>query len=150
MIAMSSGSSNERKTVTIRGLSTELYERVTRVAREMGVTVGEFVNEALKQYISVLEGISKTLDNVVKSGDAIVISNVSSLVVTRSDLEGVSKGVIFKDMDELIFADDVTSELFQNKVVKIVNVNTVYVPKSLSTLLVASRCELVKKITPRG
>jgi predicted DNA-binding protein len=142
--------SENRKTVTIRGLSAELYERVTRVAREMGVTVGEFVNEALKQYISVLEGISKTLDNIVKSGDVLVISNVSSLVVTRKDLEGVSKGIIFKDMDELVLADDVTSDLFLEKIVKIINVNTVYVPKTLSTLLVASRCELVKKITSRS
>lgn len=52
-------------------------------------------------------------------------------------------------MDELIFADDVNNDIIKSKVARIVNVNTVYVPKSVSTLLIASKSELVKKIVPR-
>ncbi len=57
--------------------------------------------------------------------------------------------MIFKDMDELIFADDVNNDIIKSKVARIVNVNTVYVPKSVSTLLIASKSELVKKIVPK-
>ncbi|BDR92170.1 ribbon-helix-helix domain-containing protein [Vulcanisaeta souniana] len=140
---------NERKTVTIRGLSTDIYDRVSRLAKETGATVGEVVNDALKRYIATLENISRTIDNMIRSGDVVMISGVSSLTVTKVDLESLDKPVVFKDMDELIFTDDVTNELIKSKVAKIVNVNTVYVPKSVSTLLIASKSELVKKIVPR-
>ncbi|WP_054842748.1 hypothetical protein [Vulcanisaeta distributa] len=142
--------SSERKTVTIRGgLSTDIYDRVSRLARETGTTIGEIVNEALKRYIATLENISKTIDNMIRAGDVVVISGVSSLTVTRADLEALDKPVIFKDMDELIFAEDVNNDVIRNKVARIVNVNTVYVPKSVSTLLIASKSEFVKKIIPK-
>ncbi|WP_188602199.1 hypothetical protein [Vulcanisaeta souniana] len=151
MINMSTSGeeNNERKTVTIRGLSTDIYDRVSRLAKETGATVGEVVNDALKRYIATLENISRTIDNMIRSGDVVMISGVSSLTVTKVDLESLDKPVVFKDMDELIFTDDVTNELIKSKVAKIVNVNTVYVPKSVSTLLIASKSELVKKIVPR-
>ncbi|MCG2864602.1 MAG: hypothetical protein RXN89_01060 [Vulcanisaeta sp.] len=141
--------SSERKTVTIRGLSTDIYDRISKLARETGTTVGEIVNDALRRYIATLENISRAIDNMIRAGDVIVISGVSSLTVTRADLETLEKPVIFKDMDELVFADDVTNDLIKNKVARIVNVNTVYTPKSVSTLLIASKSELVKKIVPK-
>ncbi len=154
LINMSSSSSNseessERKTVTIRGLSTDIYDRVSRLAKETGTTVGEIVNEALRRYIATLENISKAIDNMIRAGDVVMISGVSSLTVTRADLESLDKPVVFRDMDELAFADDVNNDLIKNKVARIVNVNTVYVPKSVSTLLIASKSEFVKKIVPR-
>ncbi|KUO80878.1 hypothetical protein B7L70_01310 [Vulcanisaeta sp. EB80] len=151
MINMSSSGeeSSERKTVTIRGLSTDIYDRISKLARETGTTVGEIVNDALRRYIATLENISRAIDNMIRAGDVIVISGVSSLTVTRADLETLEKPVIFKDMDELVFADDVTNDLIKNKVARIVNVNTVYTPKSVSTLLIASKSELVKKIVPK-
>lgn len=150
LINMSSNTeSSERKTVTIRGLSVDIYNRISRLAREMGVTVGEIVNEALRRYITTLENVSRTIDNLVRSGDVVVISGISSLMVTKADLESLDKPVVFRDMDELVFADDVTNDLIKNKVAKIVNVNTVYVPKTVSTLLIASKSELVRKIVPK-
>lgn len=151
MSSSSSGSeeSGEKKTVTIRGLNTDIYDRVSRLARETGTTIGEIVNEALRRYITTLENISKAIDNMIRAGDVVVISGVSSLTVTRADLETLDKPVVFKDMDELIFADDVNNDIIKSKVARIVNVNTVYVPKSVSTLLIASKSELVKKIVPR-
>jgi len=151
MINMSSSGeeSSERKTVTIRGLSTDIYDRISKLAKETGTTVGEIVNDALRRYIATLENISRAIDNMIRAGDVVVISGVSSLTVTRADLETLEKPVIFKDMDELVFADDVTNDLIKNKVARIINVNTVYTPKSVSTLLIASKSELVKKIVPK-
>ena len=141
--------SSEKKTVTIRGLSTDIYDRVSRLAKETGTTIGEIVNEALRRYITTLENISKAIDNMIRAGDVVVISGVSSLTVTKTDLESLDKPVVFKDMDELVFAEDITNDLIKNKVAKIVNVNTVYVPNSVSTLLIASKSEFVKKIVPK-
>ncbi|WP_238375066.1 ribbon-helix-helix protein, CopG family [Vulcanisaeta thermophila] len=141
--------SSEKRTVTIRGLSSDIYERVSRLARETGTTVGEIVNEALRRYISTLEHVSSFIDNLIRQGNVVVISGVNSLTVTKMDLETLDKPVIFRDMDELVFADDVTNDLIKDKVARIVNVNTVYVPKTVSTLLIASKSELVRKIVPK-
>ncbi|MFB6470886.1 MAG: hypothetical protein TU36_006620 [Vulcanisaeta sp. AZ3] len=151
MINMSNSSeeSSERKTVTIRGLNTDIYDRISRLARETGMTIGEIVNDALKRYTAALESVSRTIDNMIRAGDVIVISGISSLTVAKTDLESLEKPVVFKDMDELVFADDVTNDLIKNKVAKIVNVNTVYVPNTVSTLLIASKSEFVKRIVPR-
>ncbi len=151
MINMSStgSESSEKRTVTIRGLSSDIYERVSRLARETGTTVGEIVNEALRRYISTLEHVSSFIDNLIRQGNVVVISGVNSLTVTKMDLETLDKPVIFRDMDELVFADDVTNDLIKDKVARIVNVNTVYVPKTVSTLLIASKSELVRKIVPK-
>ncbi len=141
--------SNGRKTVTIRGLSLELYERISRLAREMGLTIGELVNEALKRYIETLENVSRVIDSLIKSGNVIVVSGVSHLEVSKSDLELADKPIVFKDINELVFGDDVTNDLIREKVAKIINVDVVYVPKTISTVLVASKCEFVRKITPK-
>ncbi len=143
----------ERKIITIRGISTPIYERALKLARELGITIGELVNEALRRYILTLEAIHKAIENQIeslaKSGDVIVVSGVDSIVVSKRDLELTPKKVVFKDIRELIFADDVTEDVFKEKVYEIVKVDKVVVPKSLSVLLVASKCRLVHRILPK-
>lgn len=141
---------SEKKIITIRGVSVPVYEKALRLARDLGITIGELVNEALKRYISTLETIMKTVESHIeelkRSGNVIVISNIGTLTVSRRDLENIDRQVVFKDIKELVFQDDITDELFRDKVYKIVRVDTIYIPKTLSSVLVASKCEFVNKI----
>ncbi len=147
------GMTEERKIITIRGISTPVYERALKLARELGITIGELVNEALRRYIMTLEAIHKAIESQIealsRSGDVIVISGVDSIVVSKKDLELAPKKVVFKDLRELVFADDVTEDVFRDKVYEIVKVDKVVVPKTLSVLLVASKCRLVHRIVPK-
>ncbi|NPA23375.1 MAG: hypothetical protein GXO23_03665 [Crenarchaeota archaeon] len=141
----------ERRIITIRGISMPVYERALRLARELGITIGELVNEALKRYITTLEAIHRAieshLENLARAGDVVIVSNIDYLKVKRKDLEAVPRKIVFKDIRELEFDEDVTEDLFNEKVYEIVRVDKVVVPKTLSTLLVASKCKLVHKIT---
>ncbi len=149
-----SGGEIEKKTVTIRGLSRPTYERAVRLARELGVTVGELINDALRRYISALETISRGIEShirrLMETGEVLVISNISSITVSRKDLEYSEKMIVFKDIKELVFTDDITDDIFREKVYKIIRVDTVSIPKTLSAILVASKCELVNRIVPRA
>ena len=58
--------------------------------------------------------------------------------------------VIFRDIGTLVFTDDVDDKLFSEKVLRIIRVGTVSIPKTMSSLLVASRCERVGKIEVRS
>ncbi len=140
----------ERKTITIRGVDQCVYERALRLARELGLTVGDIINEALRRFIASIESAKRAIEThiemLTRSGDIVIISSVDTLVVTRKDLESIPKKVVFKDIKELIFGDDVTEDIFREKVYEIVSVNKVVVPRTLSTLLVASRCRYVHKI----
>ncbi len=145
-----SAETTERKTITIRGVDQCVYERALRLARELGLTVGDIINEALRRFIASIESAKRAIEThiemLTRSGDIVIISSVDTLVVTRKDLESIPKKVVFKDIKELIFGDDVTEDIFREKVYEIVSVNRVVVPRTLSTLLVASRCRYVHKI----
>jgi len=148
-----SSSTGERKIITIRGVDQAVYERALKLARELGITIGELVNEALRRFIATLENarraIEAHLEMLAKTGDVIIISGVDSITVGKKDLEAIDKKVVFKDIKELIFADDVTDDIFKEKVYEIVNVDKVVVPKSLSTLLVASKCRYTHRIVSK-
>ena len=50
---------NERKktkTISIRGLDNEIYRQLTIAAKEMGKTIGEVTNEAIKLYLTLIKG----------------------------------------------------------------------------------------------
>jgi len=97
-----SGGETEKKTVTIRGLSRPTYERAVRLARELGVTVGELINDALRRYISALETISRGIESHIRrlteTGEVLVISNISSITINRKDLEYSEKGKILNTL----------------------------------------------------
>ncbi len=141
---------SERKTITIRGVDQCIYERALKLARELGLTVGDLINEALKRFIASIESAKRAieahLEMLTRSGDIVIISSIDTLIVSKRDLESVSKRVVFKDIRELVFTEDVTEDVFREKVYEIVSVDKVIVPKSLSTLLVASKCRYVHKI----
>ena len=146
--------SEEKKTITIRGVDKTLYERVSELARQMGITIGEVINDALRKYLSFIEGIQskveRELDELIQKGEAILIKDITSLTVSRKDLEPLDRKVIFRDIGTLVFTDDVDDKLFSEKVLRIIRVGTVSIPKTMSSLLVASRCERVGKIEVRS
>lgn len=146
--------SEERKTITIRGVDKSLYERISDIARQMGITIGEVINDALRKYLTFLENIQsrieKELDELIQKGEAILIKDIKSLTISRKDLEHLDKKVIFRDINDLTFSDDVDDKLFNEKVLKIIRVSTISIPKTMSTILVSSKCERVGKIEVRS
>ena len=153
----------EYKTITIRGIDKDLYDRILVLARETGKTVGELLNEAMKLLLIIgpvalrattskvargIISIGKAITEGVTEGfqDVIEISGVDELVVTKSDMESIRKPLVFKLIKKLEFADDIPYELFASKVKAIILCNEVIIPNTYPKLEVISICKMVKRV----
>ncbi|MGC8572647.1 MAG: hypothetical protein ACP5L0_01365 [Caldisphaera sp.] len=160
----------QEKTYTIRGLNEDLYESFSKAAKEMGTTVGDLMNQAMSQFLVTLEAgkdigkkigekASKTGTNIIKGPfDAFkqlissiaefdLVNNINELNVTKQDLENAEKPIIFSNIKKLSFSSDVDATTFINKVRSIKVVDELIIPSNLPLIMVAKKCQLVKKIT---
>ncbi len=155
-------SGENKKVFTIRGLDPELYERFARTARDLGTSVGELMNEAMRVLLSLivvgkefgkagttlLRAPVEAAKNVIsKVKDFEVISNIGELTVSKNDLEALEKPVLFVNIRRLIFEDDVSWELIDAKIKGVKLVDEVILPKHIPKLSFAKKCSMVKKIT---
>jgi hypothetical protein len=157
------------KVYTIRGLDPELYERFSRTAKELGVTVGDLMNMAMSNLLVTLEAskdvgqrvssaLSRILDKIKEAqaaamktvvgavADFDLISDIDELTVTKADLQAAERPVVFSNIKRLVFAPDVDWETLNSKVRSIKVVNELVVPKGVPILQLARKCQLVRKI----
>ncbi|HID72808.1 TPA: hypothetical protein EYP38_02595 [Candidatus Micrarchaeota archaeon] len=146
------------KTVTIRNIDEEVYSRVVSLAKSLGVTAGELVNESLRLLLSltargveVAKGVGKGLLEEgllegLKRKDFVSIGDVDELVITRKDLEEVDKPVMIRNVKKLTFAADVSEEIFDRKIKSIVFVDELVIPGHLPKLKVLSRSRMVRTV----
>jgi len=113
--------SGEQKDVTaIRGLDSDLYNKMHAKAKETGKNVSELMNDAMKLY----------LDQVL--GAPIVYYGAGSvdLKVSKNDLSRLGK-VSFRGVIGLRFSEDVDEESIENHVVSIESCVDVKVPEPI-------------------
>lgn len=149
------------KIISIRGLDNEIYRQLTIVAKEMGKTIGEVTNEAIKLYLTLLKGsesiarkvsstigtITKAFKEGLKETEIDIVRGLDELTISRKDLEGYGKPVAFMFIGKLRFEEDVDTNTFIKYIDSITSCDTVYIPKKLSKIIVGRRCRFVKKIT---
>ncbi len=157
----------KERAYTIRGIDPNVYENFSKIARDLNVSIGRLLNEAMRLMITLVEvggGIGARLGkigvdmikesaNILKSSipepKADVITGVKEIEVSRRDLEGLEKPVVFININKLMFSDDVTWELLDKKVESIKLVEEVVVPKHIPKLLLARKCSMVGRISVR-
>jgi len=114
------------KVYTIRGLDPELYERFSRTAKELGVTVGDLMNMAMSNLLVTLEAskdvgqrvssaLSRILDKIKEAqaaamktvvgavADFDLISDIDELTVTKADLQAAERPIVFSNIKRLVF-----------------------------------------------
>ena len=152
----------KKKTITIRGIDEDLYERLTVLARETGKTIGELINEGMRVLLSITSPLVKTtqkaIEGVTSVGKAVAegvetglgrireISNIDELTVNKEDLEAIDQLVVFKNIKKLKFEDNVTYELIEAKVKGIILCDEIIIPKTIPKLKLLSKCKLIKRI----
>lgn len=148
----------EKVSVTIRGVDKKLYENITKKAKELNITVGNLLNEAMREFLSILdEGLDtfqKITDRTVTSIRAniptqpsnIIIKDIGEIKLSASDLLKAEKPIVIINVRKVVFSEDVTEDLFKDKIKAIKLSDEVIIPKSISIILVAQRCQLVKRI----
>ena len=154
--------SEERRTITIRGVDRELYAKALALAKAAGRSVGEVVNDALRLLLSTGVAAATALTKAAEAGrefveelreaakGVLVVSGVDELTVAKGDLEAVEGSVAFRGVKKLRFGDDVDYELFDRKVASIVMCEEVELPKGFPKLKAASKMRMVAKLMERA
>ncbi|MFP3265120.1 MAG: hypothetical protein RXO54_04730, partial [Acidilobus sp.] len=145
------------------------YERFSRTAKDLGVTVGDLMNMAMSNLLVSIEAtkdvgqrVSSALSRIVDKlkeaqasamktvvgavADFDLISNIDELTVTKADLQAADKPIVFSNIKRLVFAPDVDWDTINSKVRSIKVVNELVVPKGVPVLQLAKRCQLVRRI----
>ncbi len=154
-----STSTSERRTVSIRGVDSELYRRLVAISKEAGKTVGEVFNEAAALYVALSRRFSGSLERMVEAigelkqsfregfeSAGIRIADIRELTISRSDLEAFGKPVILHRIGRLTLDDTVDNECFKEYIGEIRGCDEVVIHPGLSKLLVLSRCREVKSV----
>ncbi len=150
----------KRKDITIRGINSDLYDKAAEIARRTGKTIGDVINESLKLFLDLTEGLRTSLQPIVNGAKEagkmleasmstlapVMVAGLDELEISKEDLEQFGKRVIFSDIKKLYFADDVDSETLEKYVAMIRDCDEVRVPKGVSKLLVLSRCRDIGKL----
>jgi hypothetical protein len=139
----------EKTTVTIRGLDKKLYREIMSLAKQAGKTVGEAINEAMELLISLGEGVVATGEKFregIESTFLTQINGIEELTLSEEDLSEVKGQLLIRNINKLVFKDDVEQGTFDRKIRRLININELHIPKTLSKIKVLSRSSKVKKI----
>jgi len=161
MIMSEETKGEERKTIVIRGIDTDIYRKISEISKRTNRTIGEITTQAYKVYLALVEfgeriatgaletirGISETLRRIALSP---VVRDLEELSLSRKDLEIVKEPIMIIGVKRLVIEDDVTPELFEKTIREIIDVEKIEVPETLPKIMVLSKCRFVKKLEVRG
>ena len=139
----------EKRPISIRGINRKLYEEMSILAKELGKTVGELLNEAMETFLALREGIREVKGAIregLETSRSIVISNIDDLTLSASDLKDVKGTLIIRNIKRLKFEPDISQDLFDEKIRRIIRVDKLIIPKSLSKVKVLAKCLFVSSV----
>jgi len=142
----------EKETIIVKGVDKELKEAIKTAAELTGKAMSDVIREALRFYVSAKE-IGSTAVKEITTGikeitgvEQTTIKSIGELTLTKEDLLGFKGKVILLNIGKLEFADDVTLELFEEKISKIVDVKELIIPKSIPKFVVLPKSSHIGKI----
>ncbi|MHA1944737.1 MAG: hypothetical protein ACXAC6_01505 [Candidatus Hodarchaeales archaeon] len=120
--------------VTIRNVLKKDHQEFVAKAKKEDKTVGELLNEILANIIPNFEirGILYSLDEP----DSLVVSDLDNLTVTNHALKELGRRkVLFYNIINLKFDNDIPPELFQNKILGMYKCANTKKPANISKLI---------------
>lgn len=127
----------DKISITMRGIDDKAYRDISALAKKNNMAVGTMVNEALRDFLEMRE-----------RPDWYFVQNIGELTVSKADLKSAGKPFCFRKMNLLAFEEGITWDIFSRHVVAIHGIAKLYVPRSLSRLLVLSVCRNIGEIRP--
>ena len=92
------------KTVSIRGIASDIYKKILQISTETGKTVGELTNEAYRKMVQtsslVEKAAEKALEKKFKVADTIV-ENIGQITLNNDEIEKLYGNIGFRNIDKL-------------------------------------------------
>ena len=87
-----------RKTISIKGVSADLYKRIQKISNDTGKTIGQVTDEAYRSFMGTVENAKRLSNDFVKGmkeGSSQYIENIKELEITGDDLKEIDRKIIF-------------------------------------------------------
>ncbi|MHA1512899.1 MAG: hypothetical protein ACTSRJ_02405, partial [Candidatus Hodarchaeales archaeon] len=124
--------------ITIRNVSKPDYSEFVAKAKQENKTVGELLNEMLANIAPNFE--IRSILHSQKEPEALVVSDLEELTVTKHGLEELGhRKVLFYEIANLSFDDDIPSALFQEKVLGMLKCPNTTKPHNIPSLIWLAR-----------
>lgn len=117
--------SEEKKNISVKGVSKNLYNRILNIARDSGKTLGEITDDAYSSIVATVDGalnVSKAFVEGTRKGTSKIIENIKNLELTEKDLSDIGQRVTIRNVGHLVLKD-MSDSAFNSGVNLIVHVN---------------------------
>jgi len=126
------------KDITIRNVSAKLYDEFISKAKTESKTTGEYFSQILNHLVPF--GEIRSIMAEFPEKEILVVKNEEKLTITKEDLEVLGdRGVIFYNVEHLVFSKDIDQKLFLKAILRIVKCCEVILPVKIPKLIVLSR-----------
>ncbi len=139
---------NERRSVSIKGVKKDVYNRMIQLARDSGRTLGELTNDAYRTFIGTLDGaknVSQSFVEGTKASKITSIENIRNLSLSKNDLEEIGHRIDIRNIDDLDFGD-VDDETFDRYIHHITGVKNLTISSKLKKSKILLRARFVDNI----
>lgn len=147
----------------IRGVDHRAYKELSSFAKKLGVNVGYLASQSFKLLVALLDssqqlaGFESTIPEVLGKiipkkflkTKPVFIRHVGRLVVSAKDLENAPGPLVFFGIKELEFDPSVDEDIFEKKVLKIVDCEKVMIHRHLDKIKVLSKSLFIGEIVER-
>lgn len=131
-----------KKTISIRGVDKNLYNKLSAIAREVDKTIGDLVNEAIELFVKVTDGVTETVSKIIH--ESYVIKNLDRLVITGKELNELDRPVMLLNIRELVLKDLDDTSL--DAIAKIMRVDKLVVKGHVNKVKLYSKLDRVSHI----
>ncbi|MFP3166696.1 MAG: hypothetical protein RXR36_05395 [Nitrososphaeria archaeon] len=138
----------DEKTVTIKGVRSDLFKKIKEMAYQSGKTVGEITNRAYESLLNGAQGlgeISRSFQKGIQESGSILISSLDELSVDSKEILSEGKRVVFRNIKKLTLTslDDATIEKYIGGIYEVEELNA---SGNFSKIKLLARCNHVKKL----
>ncbi len=139
---------NDEKTVTIKGVRTDLFKKVKDMAYQSGKTVGEITNRAYETLLNGAQGlneISKSFQKGIQESASLLISSLDELSIDAKEITSEGKKVVFRNIKKLTLTS-LDDNVIEKYIAGIYDVDELNVSGNFSKIKLLSKCSNVKKL----
>ncbi|AKA49067.1 hypothetical protein IX51_08100 [uncultured archaeon] len=141
----------EKKSVSIKGVKKDVYNRMIQMARDSGRTLGELTNDAYRTFIGTIDGaknVSQSFVEGTKASRITAIENIRNLTLTSRDLEEIGHRVDLRNIDDLDLSD-VDDETFDKYIHQITGIKNLSISSELKKSKVLLKARFIDNIIQR-
>jgi len=137
------------KTVTIKGVRSDLFKKMKDLAYQSGKTMGDITNKAYETFVYGAQGIeelSKSFQLGVNESNAVIVENIKEINLSGEEIAKEGKKLLLRNIDSLKLIG-LNDEILEKYIERIIDVKELYVEGKVSKIKILSKCTNILKVS---